>query len=75
LLIPGSLLFCPNCGTLLALPQGDEQIVTCEQCHHEEPASCTSYPMHINCLILTHLKPTKTQRSSLALTQMRSRLR
>ncbi|KAF8555893.1 DNA-directed RNA polymerase I kDa polypeptide [Imleria badia] len=35
----GSLLFCPNCGTLLALPQGDEQSVTCEQCHHEEPAS------------------------------------
>ncbi|EFI28592.1 DNA-directed RNA polymerase I kDa polypeptide [Coprinopsis cinerea okayama7 len=35
----GSLLFCPNCGTLLDLPKDGEAIVTCEQCHHEEPAS------------------------------------
>ena len=38
----GSLLFCPDCGTLLNLPVGDEQTVVCEQCGHEEPASCTS---------------------------------
>ncbi|TFK38638.1 DNA-directed RNA polymerase I kDa polypeptide, partial [Crucibulum laeve] len=36
---PGSLLFCPNCGTLLALPRDGETIVVCEQCNHEEPAS------------------------------------
>ncbi|KDQ55003.1 hypothetical protein JAAARDRAFT_60445 [Jaapia argillacea MUCL 33604] len=35
----GSLLFCPDCGTLLDLPQGDDTIVNCEQCGHEEPAS------------------------------------
>jgi len=35
----GSLLFCPDCGTLLNLPVGDEQTVVCEQCAHEEPAS------------------------------------
>jgi len=38
----GSLLFCPDCGTLLNLPVGDERTVVCEQCAHEEPASCTS---------------------------------
>ena len=38
----GSLLFCPDCGTLLNLPVGDEQTVVCEQCAHEEPASCAS---------------------------------
>ncbi|KAF9466861.1 DNA-directed RNA polymerase I kDa polypeptide, partial [Collybia nuda] len=37
--LPGSLLFCPTCGTLLSLPQDGETIVTCEQCGHEEPAS------------------------------------
>ncbi|KAG6899228.1 hypothetical protein C0993_012098 [Termitomyces sp. T159_Od127] len=37
----GSLLFCPTCGTLLALPKDDEDTVTCEQCGHLEPA--TSY--------------------------------
>ena len=36
----GSLLFCPDCGTLLSLPRDGESIVTCEQCGHEEPASC-----------------------------------
>ncbi|KAI0317916.1 transcription factor S-II-domain-containing protein [Amylostereum chailletii] len=35
----GSLLFCPDCGTLLNLPQGDDPSVNCEQCGHEEPAS------------------------------------
>ncbi|KAH9487200.1 DNA-directed RNA polymerase I subunit RPA12 [Psilocybe cubensis] len=35
----GSLLFCPNCGTLLSLPRDGEKIVTCEQCSYEEPAS------------------------------------
>lgn len=39
-LIPGSLLFCPDCGTLLNLPQDGEDEVTCEQCGHQEPASC-----------------------------------
>ncbi|KAF8224040.1 DNA-directed RNA polymerase I kDa polypeptide [Tricholoma matsutake] len=36
---PGSLIFCPTCGTLLDLPHDGESIVTCEQCGHEEPAS------------------------------------
>ena len=36
----GSLLFCPDCGTLLDVPGGDETSVSCEQCGHEEPASC-----------------------------------
>ncbi|KIJ21251.1 hypothetical protein PAXINDRAFT_159431 [Paxillus involutus ATCC 200175] len=35
----GSLLFCPHCGTLLALPKDNEPNVICEQCSHEEPAS------------------------------------
>ncbi|KAF8980126.1 DNA-directed RNA polymerase I kDa polypeptide [Cyathus striatus] len=35
----GSLLFCPNCGTLLALPKDGEMTVVCEQCEHEEPAN------------------------------------
>ncbi|KAF9526419.1 DNA-directed RNA polymerase I kDa polypeptide [Crepidotus variabilis] len=37
----GSLLFCPDCGTLLSLPKDGELAVICEQCSHEEPA--TSY--------------------------------
>jgi hypothetical protein len=37
----GSLLFCPSCGTLLDLPKDGEDTVTCEQCGHGEPASCT----------------------------------
>jgi DNA-directed RNA polymerase subunit M/transcription elongation factor TFIIS len=40
----GSLLFCPTCGTLLDLPQDGESVVTCEQCGHEEPASCMYTP-------------------------------
>ena len=36
----GSLLFCPRCGTLLDLPKDGESVVICEQCQHEEPASC-----------------------------------
>ncbi|KAF8516040.1 hypothetical protein JB92DRAFT_2788569 [Gautieria morchelliformis] len=35
----GSLLFCPSCGTLLDLPQDDQDTVVCEQCKHVEPAS------------------------------------
>ncbi|OCH94212.1 DNA-directed RNA polymerase I kDa polypeptide [Obba rivulosa] len=35
----GSLLFCPDCGTLLNLPNDADQVVVCEQCGHEEPAS------------------------------------
>ncbi|TDL22283.1 DNA-directed RNA polymerase I kDa polypeptide [Rickenella mellea] len=35
----GSLLFCPDCGTLLDLPKDDENSVSCEQCGHVEPAS------------------------------------
>lgn len=36
----GSLLFCPNCGTLLDLPRDGEDVVTCDQCEHVEPATC-----------------------------------
>ncbi|KAH0838782.1 DNA-directed RNA polymerase I kDa polypeptide [Lanmaoa asiatica] len=43
---------------------GDEQIVTCEQCHHREPASCTSYQFNASQLVVTQFKPTKTRRSS-----------
>ncbi|EIN04388.1 DNA-directed RNA polymerase I kDa polypeptide [Punctularia strigosozonata HHB-11173 SS5] len=35
----GSLLFCPDCGTLLDLPRGDEPSVKCDQCGREEPSS------------------------------------
>ncbi|KZT68833.1 DNA-directed RNA polymerase I kDa polypeptide [Daedalea quercina L-15889] len=35
----GSLLFCPDCGTLLNLPQDEDTYVACELCGHEEPAS------------------------------------
>ncbi|KIM81704.1 hypothetical protein PILCRDRAFT_821050 [Piloderma croceum F 1598] len=35
----GTLLFCPDCGTLLNLPKDNESSVICEQCEHEEPAS------------------------------------
>ncbi|KAI0344174.1 DNA-directed RNA polymerase I kDa polypeptide [Trametopsis cervina] len=35
----GSLLFCPDCGTLLDLPRDDQNEVLCEQCGHAEPAS------------------------------------
>ena len=35
----GSLLFCPDCGTLLALPRDQETSVACDQCGREEPAS------------------------------------
>lgn len=37
---PGSLLFCPDCGTLLDLPKDEQNEITCEQCGHIEPASC-----------------------------------
>lgn len=48
----GSLLFCPDCGTLLNLPVGEEKTVVCEQCAHEEPASCASgkSPHETKCL-------------------------
>ena len=42
----GSLLFCPDCGTLLNLPVGNELTVVCEQCAHEEPASCAFTQLH-----------------------------
>jgi len=35
----GALLFCPDCGTLLDLPEADADSVTCEQCGFVEPAS------------------------------------
>lgn len=35
----GSLLFCADCGTLLALPKDGETDVVCEQCQRQEPAS------------------------------------
>lgn len=47
IVIAGSLLFCPTCGTLLDLPKDGESIVTCEQCGQEEPASCM-YPILIS---------------------------
>ncbi|KAF8961012.1 hypothetical protein BDZ97DRAFT_1830881 [Flammula alnicola] len=48
----GSLLFCPDCGTLLSLPRDGEKIVTCEQCAYEEPAN--SYE---NVIITTRSDP------------------
>ena len=38
--LSGSLLFCPECGTLLDQPKDGDDSVSCEQCHHEEPANC-----------------------------------
>ncbi|EKM83361.1 hypothetical protein AGABI1DRAFT_110030 [Agaricus bisporus var. burnettii JB137-S8] len=35
----GSLLFCPECGTLLSRPKDSADSIICEQCRHEEPAS------------------------------------
>lgn len=35
----GSLLFCPECGTLLDIPADGENEVICDQCKHVEPAS------------------------------------
>jgi LSD1 subclass zinc finger protein len=43
-LYSGSLLFCPDCGTLLDLPEGQAVHVKCEQCGHLEPASCVKHP-------------------------------
>ncbi|KAF5312676.1 hypothetical protein D9619_003572 [Psilocybe cf. subviscida] len=48
----GSLLFCPDCGTLLSLPRDGEKVVVCEQCAYEEPA--TSYE---NVIITTRSDP------------------
>ncbi|TFK71746.1 hypothetical protein BDN72DRAFT_793520 [Pluteus cervinus] len=48
----GSLLFCPDCGTLLNLPQDGESVVACSQCQHEEPVE--SYN---NAGIITHSHP------------------
>ncbi|KAH9994510.1 DNA-directed RNA polymerase I kDa polypeptide [Russula vinacea] len=48
----GPLLFCPDCGTLLDLPFGDEADVRCNQCGRVEPAS--SYE---NSKITTHSHP------------------
>ena len=36
----GSLLFCPACGTLLALPRDDQDEIECHSCGRPEPASC-----------------------------------
>ena len=33
-------MFCPECGTLLDQPKDGDDKVSCEQCHHEEPANC-----------------------------------
>ena len=43
-LYTGSLLFCPDCGTLLDLPESQAIHVKCEQCGHLEPASCKAHP-------------------------------
>ncbi|KAF8885223.1 hypothetical protein CPB84DRAFT_1788449 [Gymnopilus junonius] len=48
----GSLLFCPDCGTLLSLPKDGETFVACDQCGREEPAS--SYE---NVIITTRSAP------------------
>lgn len=42
---PGSLLFCPECGTLLDYPLPEQNEIICEMCSHTEPASCAS-PSH-----------------------------
>jgi DNA-directed RNA polymerase I subunit RPA12 len=42
LLKTGSLLFCPDCGTLLDLPN-DEEFIKCDQCGRLEPTSCMLY--------------------------------
>lgn len=42
----GALLFCPACGTLLDLPQDDQDEIECHQCGRKEPASCTSVHTH-----------------------------
>ncbi|KIM34556.1 hypothetical protein M408DRAFT_13986 [Serendipita vermifera MAFF 305830] len=47
----GSLLFCPDCGTLLDLPEAQAVHVKCEQCGHLEPVS--SYD---GVKIVTHLR-------------------
>ena len=38
--LQGSLLFCPDCGTLLNYPEDGKPDIPCEQCGHLEPASC-----------------------------------
>lgn len=50
----GSLLFCPNCGTLLDLPKDGEEFVTCEQCEHQEPASCTGCQSNLSAYTYDH---------------------
>ncbi|EJD04496.1 DNA-directed RNA polymerase [Fomitiporia mediterranea MF3/22] len=35
----GSLLFCPDCGTLLDFPTADAEFIPCEQCGFQEKAS------------------------------------
>lgn len=50
----GTLLFCPDCGTLLNLPIDNEPSVICEQCKHEEPATCTSSSRSLHHANLTH---------------------
>lgn len=50
--IPGSLLFCPDCGTLLDFPLGDADHVKCDMCGHVEPASC----MYLFYVLLALLK-------------------
>ncbi|PVG03244.1 putative RPA12-13.7 kd subunit of DNA-directed RNA polymerase I [Serendipita vermifera] len=35
----GTMLFCPDCGTLLDLPEPQSQYVKCDQCGRPEPTS------------------------------------
>ncbi|CAO3614206.1 unnamed protein product [Cunninghamella blakesleeana] len=35
----GSLIFCPECGNLLDMPGGEEDILLCNQCSHPYPIS------------------------------------
>lgn len=51
----GSLLFCPDCGTLLDLPRPNEDTVICDQCGHTEPSSCLLYFMTLYLCISDHI--------------------
>lgn len=79
--ILGSLLFCPDCGTLLDIPKDSQNEVTCEQCGHLEPASCESplallgWTSPCSSLSSRDVQRTKTSKSSHARTRTRSRLR
>lgn len=47
----GSLLFCPDCGTLLNLPTESEDTIPCEQCGFTENATCKSSAQRLDQLV------------------------